>query len=236
MTQQSASAKPPRRTQAERSETMRRRLIEATLICLARDGYVGTTFSQIITEAGVSRGAPLHHFPTKAALIEAAAEQLMRNLYARLGESIADLVGSTDRLGDMIMASWKQLSASQDSVALLELTLASRRDPELAEIMKRIGRAGFDALDIAAQHYFEPLAPDVNPIEYFVMTHWLIQGMAIGQNLLPDAAVQQHFLALWSSLMGQHLRPRPGVTVPPPRPQFWQKLKEHDGSHKINKN
>ena len=60
-----------RRSQVERSEAMRQRLIEATLQCLVNDGYAGTTISKIVDAAQVSRGAPVHHFTSKAALIEA---------------------------------------------------------------------------------------------------------------------------------------------------------------------
>ena len=68
----------PRRTQAERSDAMRRRVLDATLECLQKDGYARTTVGRIIEVAGVSRGAPLHHFPSKSALIAAAAERLIR--------------------------------------------------------------------------------------------------------------------------------------------------------------
>ena len=215
--------KPPRRTQAERSEAMRARLIDATLACLAREGYAGTTVSNIINEAQVSRGAPLHHFPSKAALIDAAAEQLIRNLYAQLGKAISALADSENRLADMIMASWQELFGSHDSAALLELTLASRRDPELAGIMQRLGRAGYEALNNATHHYFEPVNTEHDLTHYFVMTHWLMRGMAIEQHLLNDPEVQQHFLNLWAELLGLRMKPRNGVSVPPPKPGFWSR-------------
>lgn len=223
-----SSAKPPRRTQAERSEAMRARLIDATLVCLARDGYVGTTVSNIINEAQVSRGAPLHHFPSKAALIDAAAEQLIRNLYTQLGVAISSLADSENRLADMIMASWQELFGSNDSAALLELTLASRRDAELAGIMQRLGSAGYEALNNATQHYFEPVQPPAASPErdlthYFVLTYWLMRGMAIEQHLLNDPEMQQHFLRLWAELLGLRMRPRAGISVPPPKPSFWQR-------------
>jgi len=68
-----SSNEKPRRTQAERSEAMRTRLIEATLQCLETEGYAGTTVTKIVEAAQVSRGAPVHHFPSKAALIAAAS-------------------------------------------------------------------------------------------------------------------------------------------------------------------
>ncbi|MGH8517858.1 MAG: TetR/AcrR family transcriptional regulator, partial [Panacagrimonas sp.] len=74
-------ARRPRRTQTERSDAMRKRLIDATLQGLVQDGYAATTVSSIVRRAGVSRGAHLHHFPTKNALILEATEYLMRRAY-----------------------------------------------------------------------------------------------------------------------------------------------------------
>ena len=42
--------KAERRTQAERSETMRQRLIEATLECLVSEGYAGITIANRVAE------------------------------------------------------------------------------------------------------------------------------------------------------------------------------------------
>lgn len=223
MSTQISEPKPQRRTQTERSEAMRARLIDATLACLARDGYVGTTVSNIINEAQVSRGAPLHHFPSKAALIDAAAEQLIRNLYAQLGVAISSLADSENRLADMITASWQQLFSSNDSAALLELTLASRRDAELAGIMQRLGRTGYETLNNATHHYFESVNTERDLTHYFVMTHWMMRGMAIEQHLLNDPEIQRHFLGLWAELLGLRMRPRAGISMPPPKPGFWNR-------------
>src|SRR5215211_3876125 len=67
----------PRRTpNAERSHSTRTRLMVATVECLAELGWSGTTTTVVAERAGVSRGAQLHHYPTKAALVVAAIEHL----------------------------------------------------------------------------------------------------------------------------------------------------------------
>src|SRR5437763_997275 len=64
------------RTQAERSATTRQALLDATIRCLVEDGYANTTTARVAERAGVSRGAHLHHFQTRQALVAAAAERL----------------------------------------------------------------------------------------------------------------------------------------------------------------
>ena len=71
---------PPRRTQAERSEATRERLIEATVRLLRIRGYGGLRTVEVSELAGVSRGAQLHHFPTKNSLVIATMQHLNQSM------------------------------------------------------------------------------------------------------------------------------------------------------------
>lgn len=62
--------------QEERSRVMRARLLEATVELLVERGFAGTSTTLVSERAGVSRGAQLHHFPTKNDLVVAAVEHL----------------------------------------------------------------------------------------------------------------------------------------------------------------
>lgn len=216
---------PRRRTQSERSAEMRSRLIEATVICLNRDGYAGTTVSTIINTAGVSRGAPIHHFPNKSALIVATAEHLIRKVYILLGEAVKELTDSEDRLSDMIMASWRGIFKSDENGAMLELMLASKRDAELAGAMSHIWQAGADTLRVATEHYFVARNDNVNIHQLMVLTHWLLRGMSIDSQLTHGDHIIEHYIQLWCRLLSAHMKPRPGVTTPPPRPAHWDNMK-----------
>ena len=63
-------------TQEERSRAMRERLLDATIECLITHGWSGTSTTLVSQRAGVSRGAQLHHFPTKNALVLASVVHL----------------------------------------------------------------------------------------------------------------------------------------------------------------
>src|SRR5256886_15329552 len=65
-----------RTRQQERSRATQLRLLDATVDCLIEQGWSGTTTTLVAEKAGVSRGAQLHHYPTKAALVLAAVEHL----------------------------------------------------------------------------------------------------------------------------------------------------------------
>jgi AcrR family transcriptional regulator len=72
-----ALARPPRRTQAERSEAMRARLATAAYEAIASGGLKGLRMRAVAEGAGVSPGALLHHFPDKNTLILVAIEQAL---------------------------------------------------------------------------------------------------------------------------------------------------------------
>lgn len=217
--------KPLRRTQAERSEAMRQRLVDATLQCLVTEGYAGTTVSRIVETAQVSRGAPVHHFPSKAALMEAAAEQLVRRFYISLGKMIKTIEASDDRLHEIIMAGWRLLLTTPETTALLELLVASRHEPELAAMMQKLWALAYRTTRAAAEHYLEPATPADNVGDLMILTQWLLRGMAEDRHINAAAADSalffDRYLRLWTDILAGHLRARAGVDTPPPKPEFW---------------
>ena len=80
-----------RRSQAERSAATRETLLDATIDCLIEEGYASTTTSRVAERAGLSRGAHLHHFQTRNALVAAAVEQLAERWLAELRDASAAL-------------------------------------------------------------------------------------------------------------------------------------------------
>ena len=213
--------KAARRTQAERSEAMRQRLIEATLKCLETEGYVGTTVTKIVEAAQVSRGAPVHHFPSKAALIAATAEHLMRQIYIHLGVAMRHIDESEDKLTALIMTSWRQVFGTTENAVILELIVASRRDPELAEMLQKLWMSAFETLGVAAEHYPMPKTPKDNVRHLMTLTQWMLRGMAMDKHLVFNDSIIEYYLRLWCRLLTSHLCAKPNVNTPPPRPEFW---------------
>ncbi len=73
----------PRATQDERSAATQLVLLEATLRCMKELGYANTTLAEIEKRSQMTRGALLHHFPNKNALIVAAFVHLYRERIKR---------------------------------------------------------------------------------------------------------------------------------------------------------
>jgi len=220
----SAASAPARRTQAERSDAMRRRLLAATLESLAEDGYAGSTLSSIVRRAGVSRGAQVHHYPSKQALILDAADDLLRSSYRTLGAVLLSVADEDNRLEMLVKATWEQLFATPLYRAYSELLVASQRDPVLAEALRGMLLRVSKVFEPAVEHYFMP-APGTreNLKAVFLQFSCLLGGMASQAHLFNDPAYVTAQLKLWTRQAQLVMRARKGVRTPPPRPAEWDR-------------
>src|SRR5437763_3506934 len=119
-------------TQAERTTVTRTRLLDAALAVLAERGYAGTTTGEVAKRAGVSRGAQLHHFPTKAELLAAAVDHLYARRREEFRAAVAAMPQGVDRIDAAVDLLWSMFSGPTFP-AWLELQVASRTDPELRQ-------------------------------------------------------------------------------------------------------
>ena len=129
--------------QGERSRLMRARLMDATIECLVEHGFAGTSTTLISERAGVSRGAQLHHFPTKNDLVVAAVEHLTQVRGAELATAAAALPHGPHRTRDVLRMLGDHF-VSPVFVAALELWVAARTDTTLlsavAPLEQKVGR------------------------------------------------------------------------------------------------
>src|SRR5271154_6041212 len=128
-----------RRSQAERSNATRQALIDATIECLVEDGYANTTTSRVAERAGVSRGAHLHHFQTRQALVAAAAEQLTLRRSEVMLEAAARLPAGRERLARGLDLMWDAYSTPLWQGAL-DLWTHARTDPEVRPLLVDVER------------------------------------------------------------------------------------------------
>jgi AcrR family transcriptional regulator len=114
-----------------RSIATRTALLDAALASLVEDGYVATTTIEVARRAGVSRGAQLHHFPTKAELLTAAVEHLLERRLREFEQALATVDPNADRFDAALDIVWF-LFQGPAFVAWVELWIAARTDPVLA--------------------------------------------------------------------------------------------------------
>src|SRR4051812_33469748 len=167
-----------RRTQLERREGTRKHLLDAAIECLIERGYSGTTTTEIADRAGVSRGAQLHHFPTKAELLAAAIEHLFQRRHAQYLEAMAGLPEGADRLNASIEQLWQMLSGPT-FYAWLELVVAARTDAVLRRSISGVADRFAATVDVSFKNQF----PDAIGTPFYEMapgfTFALLQALAL---------------------------------------------------------
>ncbi|MBO2452904.1 TetR/AcrR family transcriptional regulator [Actinomadura barringtoniae] len=135
-----APTQTTRRTQEERTAATRRALLDATIDCLVEYGYHGTTTTRVVERAGVSRGAQVHHFPTKNDLVLAAVEHLARKRAAQfIEQDLERLKTAEDGLGEALDRVWAVYQGPLFE-ASMELWIAARTDPDLQEHVASLER------------------------------------------------------------------------------------------------
>lgn len=120
-------SKPKRRTQAERSASTRGRILDAAVHCLFRHGYGATTTVSVAASANVSRGAMLHHFPSKADLMLSTLAHVLELNAANLEAERARIADPWERyaaLPDIRLAA----GAQPAGVAFMEIMVGARSD------------------------------------------------------------------------------------------------------------
>ena len=142
-----------RRTQAERSASTQELLLKATVECLVERGFEGTSTTEICRRAGVSRGAQLHHYPTKADLLVAAVEHLCDRRHAEFRHLLKANPSGSSRVEAAFEQLWKVYS-SPTLVAWIELGVASRTDPVLNAEMRRLSERVEDDAEVTLREYF----------------------------------------------------------------------------------
>lgn len=180
-----ANSPAQRRTQAQRTAATRAGLLEATVDCLVIQGFGGTTTSEVAHRAGVSPGALLHHFPTKADLLCAAVGHLFEMRQAGFRNAMANLEPGADRVEAGIDLLWSMFSGPA-FVAWLELWVAARSDPSLAGAVVRLDREFMSGSEAVFRELFadevaaEPALARVG----LGVVYALLGGLALGR-LIP---------------------------------------------------
>ena len=173
--------------QQTKSENTRAAILDATIECFYELGYGNTTTEKVAKQAGVSRGAMLHHFPSRIDLVRAAVVHLNQRrlqLYTAQELKIQEDAEHT-QISEGIESFWGQLKTPLYTV-FHELQVAARTDDDLKEVLEQTSRE-FDRAWLQAT---ENVFPDLALSEEFIMantvTKYLLEGMAANGHIEGD--------------------------------------------------
>jgi AcrR family transcriptional regulator len=120
--------------QAQKSAATRAQIIRAAISCIVESSYSNTTMMKISEKAGLSRGATLHHFPSKMDIIRAAVDYLFEKRLQAFRRSILEISKGADMAHLAVQAYSAHLNHPL-YIALFELSVAARTDDALKQIL-----------------------------------------------------------------------------------------------------
>ncbi|TCO65794.1 TetR family transcriptional regulator [Actinocrispum wychmicini] len=173
------------RTQEERSAAMRERLLDATIDCLVEYGYAGTTTTRVAERAGVTRGAQVHHFPTKADLVTAAVRHLASRRADLAFAEMDRLSTSNDPVGDTLDLLW-EIHQGPIFAASMELLLAARTDPDLRAQVADVEPQISDLVLQFGRRLFGPSADTTQFRHYAYTAMDTVRGLLVSNWAYPD--------------------------------------------------
>jgi AcrR family transcriptional regulator len=181
--------------QQQRSRATQQRLLDATIDCLVKHGWSGTTTTLVAETAGVSRGAQLHHYPTKAALVLAAVEHLTH----KRAEEIRAEAGSGSHRVEHVLELLEASFTGPMFQAALEVWVAARTDDALRDALvpleATIGRELYRlTVDMLGADDRRPEVRDA-----IQATLELLRGLGVASLLSDDSVRRQAVLASWSA-------------------------------------
>ncbi|MET9202383.1 TetR/AcrR family transcriptional regulator [Gordonia sp. NPDC003585] len=182
----------PRRSQAQRSAATRTLVLDATIQSLVDVGYARTTTQEVNRRAGISRGALLHHFPTRESLVVAAVAHLVDR---RMTELL-----SRPRTGDEDIEILLEAFSGPLFDAALELWVAARTEPVLRAAMVPLEQKVSDAIATGTLELFG----DLYTPEQIALSAELARGIAVS-SILRSPAANRDFIArllpVWKDLL-----------------------------------
>jgi AcrR family transcriptional regulator len=208
----------PRRTQRERREATRARILEATFESLLERGYAATTVAEVQARAGVGRGTLLHYFPTRTSLLCASIEHLASTRVDRYAREVQLLPPSANRLTALVDLAWQDFN-SPTFFAALELWVAARTDAELADALIPVERNVFKTLHEVALNVVDEAErgdPRIPTLVEFTID--LVTGLSMSAMLTSNLGRRESLLRRWKRALQVLLGELPAAELIEGRP------------------
>ena len=206
--------KPARPVRASQLEATRRRILDAAVASLIKQGTAATTTVAVQQRAGVSRGALLHHFPTHAELLAATIDELVRRNEAAVHNALAGLLENLDPV-DRATRVLADAFSQPAYLTELELWAVARTDPQLRAALRAAERRARRDFDRVVNDLFAPLRDRPGCATVVMLSSEFVRGFALASVLRSDPVRRARLLESWIWAI-RILLDHPSSPAPPP--------------------
>ena len=194
-----------RKTQDERSEETRERLLNGALKILSKKGYAGFRLAEVSDVSGVSRGGLIHHYPSKEALVAGVFEHIFRRLQRRAVRQIGNAADVRTVIAATIDNA-REFFFSSEFPIYLDLVLAARKGGPLSQAARRLVRRhrkwvqDFWTASLEASGFDRSTSQDV------VVLIWsTLRGLAVTSIAPVEVDDRERIICLLSEILRHHL-------------------------------
>jgi len=193
--------------QAERSDAMRSRLLEATLDIISEQGWARTSTQKICVRAGVSRGAQTHHFLTKESLLIAAVQENVARYQCLMNEALAKDDAMKPDLRALFDFLWDACFEGNLLNCWMEAMVAARTDMALQHAVRDMDTRSIHAMRVLGdacvgnQDTAVRLAADSSEADIVELTIYLLRGMVVQNAVHPDHKHRTKLFEIWKKLV-----------------------------------
>ena len=197
-----------RRTQAERSEETQTRILKAAANLIRKRGYAHFRTAEVAKEAGLSRGAQLHHFPTKDSLVVATLEYVFEQAQM-LSRRRASAVNRPRDLIEAVIEDAREFFFSEHFMVAIDIVLSTSTNQSVRKQILDISRKARRPVEAA---WAEALAANGVPgqlaSDIVALTLSLVRGMALRTLWDNDPKWFDELFSLWRQMIKVFLRDR----------------------------
>jgi AcrR family transcriptional regulator len=178
----------------------RQTLLDSTIALIASTGYAATTIQAVLDRSGISRGSLLHQFKTRDALMVAAGEEAVMQMFDAAQAKLSDFDAPIDALRGYPAVLW-QVHNEVPARAFGELQLASRWERGLQAGLRRAVKESNDRISrelraIAELNGLQSIERLIVEVSALISA---IQGLAVSSILIEDKQKIQEVLDSLSS-------------------------------------
>jgi AcrR family transcriptional regulator len=194
-----------RRTQAERRQGTRTRILDAAVEVLRKKGYAHFRTADVARAAGVSRGAQLHHFATKEKLVYATMEHVFQNVLETSRARARALKPGEDPLEQMI-ADAREFFFSTAFFISLDIATSINNARFRNRLMAMVRDARLPAEQAWRQALIASGMPDREADDLLWLTLALVRGLAVRMLWQNEPARFDRLLKVWRGIVEGHLK------------------------------
>ena len=190
----------------DRSRVTRQRLLESAVRCLAEYGWSAATVSVIADDAGISRGALQHHFPTREELVVAALEYMFQERTARVEQLTAPTGDGAERVHTVVATLIDMFNGDLFRAALQAWTAAAA-DEQVREVIAPLERRFARSVHALAVQHLGVDDEDPHVRTLIQATLDLARGLALADLLSDDSKRRERIVDTWATMLAQELSP-----------------------------